>query len=320
MDDAAARLDTGEVTAAAGWRIGRASLGFILDVIALSRGPSDIMDPLILTVVLEANVAAINQDPELQHRFAAVHAPPPDAIRRPVSMSAVAASLRLPYETVRRRITRLAEAGACTLTARGVLISAARVSDPAYLAVATARYERLRRFYFDVAALGALPDSPPEGGPPIPEPPVRLANRVISEYMLRVMDQMMRRTGSPLTGLVLLEMARANAEHLAPDSKEIEGPLPDAARQPVRTLTLAKRLGLPRETVRRHVARLDAQGFCRSAQGGRLAALEQLSMPHARGHGLGDNLTNLQRMFAKLAALGVIAYWEAQAEAARAAI
>jgi DNA-binding Lrp family transcriptional regulator len=314
MDDAFVSLAT--IAAATGWRVGRASLGFILDTIAVSRGANDILDPLILSVVLEANVAAISQDPVLQRRYASVDAPPPDELRRAVSISAVAASLRLPYETVRRRISRLAKSGACSITPRGVMITAERVSDPAYLVVATARYERLRRFYRELKALGVLSNLPrPPADVAITEPPIRIGNRAISEYMLRVMDQMMLRLGDPLTGLILLEMARANAEHLPVQSVAVEGPVPDAARHPIRTLTLAKRLGLPSETVRRHVARLEQEGFCRRVDGGRLAALEQLAKPDGRGHGLEDNMSNVQRLFAKLASLGVVAFWDAEENA-----
>ncbi|MDE2488721.1 MAG: hypothetical protein KGO51_15110 [Alphaproteobacteria bacterium] len=314
MDDAPFNLAT--TVAATGWRAGRASLGFVLDIMALSRGENDVIDPLILSVVLEANVAAVSQDPQQQLRYASIDAPPPDEVRRPVSVSAVAASLRLPYETVRRRISRLAASGACTITPRGVLITAARVSDPAYLVIATARYERLRRFYRELKALGLLTNLPqPLAAAPLPAAPVRIGNRAISEYMLRVIDQMMRRLGDPVTGLILLEMARANAEHLPDEAVAIEGPVPDDMRHPIRTLTLAKRLGLPSETVRRHVAKLERQGFCRRLERGRLAALEQLALPDGRGHGLADNLSNLQRLFSKLATLGVTAFWDAEAEA-----
>jgi DNA-binding Lrp family transcriptional regulator len=310
MDDAAANLDARELAATAGWRVGRASLGLILDIIAISRGAGDVVDPLILTVVLEANVAVVSQDAELQHRYAALDSPPPDEVRRPVSVSAVAASLRMPYETVRRRIARLAQAGACTITPKGVLISAARVSDPAYVLIATARYERLKRFYFEVRDL--VPQAGPAAAPPLAAPPVRIANRLISEYMLRIIDLMMRRLGDPVTGLILLEMGRANAEHLGGGAVDVEAPMPDAARIPIRTLTLARRLGLPPETVRRHVARLEAEGLCRKVAGGRLAALEPLSREETGVHGLGDNLANVQRLIGKLAALGVTAFWEAE--------
>jgi DNA-binding Lrp family transcriptional regulator len=296
------------------WRIGRASLGFILDNFAIGRGTGDILDPMILAVILEANVAPINQDAELSRRYATLDAPPPDALRRPVSVNAVAASLRLPYETVRRRIAKLAATGACVAGPRGVIVPASAVQTPAYVAAATYRYERLKAFYRELMALGALeagalqaPDAPTYAAPPI-----RAANRAVSEYLLRVIEAIMRRLGDPLTGLVLLEMARANAEHLPAAASEIEAPMPDEARRPVSALELSRRLGLPPETVRRHVRRLEAEDFCRRTRGGRLAALEQLGRGPGGVHGLADNLQNVQRLFARCAALGIVGYWEAQ--------
>ncbi|MDB5417842.1 MAG: hypothetical protein JWP50_1261 [Phenylobacterium sp.] len=297
------------------WRIARASLAFLLDVFAAGRDGGDIMGPLILSVIVEANVAPINQDPELSHRYATLDSPPPDELRRPVSINAVAASLRLPYETVRRRIAGMADTGAVVVTPRGVYVPTLTVDDPFRLAAATYRYERLKAFYLELKALGALDDvsvRPPEA-PTYPAPPIRAGVRLISEYTLRVIDQIMRRLGDPLTGLILLEMARANAEHLPSGATRIDRPMPDAQRKPIPVLALSRRLGLPPETTRRHVRRLEAEGFCRRVRGGRLAALEQLGQRGDGAHGLDENLHNVQRLFAKAAALGVLAYWEDEA-------
>ena len=100
------------------WRIGRASIGFLLDTFAASRAGGDVVDPLILAVILEANIAPVTNDPQLAPKYAALDDPPPEDLRRAVSINAVAASLRLPYETVRRRVGRLAKLGACVITSR----------------------------------------------------------------------------------------------------------------------------------------------------------------------------------------------------------
>lgn len=297
------------------WRIGRASLAFLLDVFATGRQGGDIVDPLILSVIIEANIAPINQDPELSRRYATLDSPPPNELRRPVSINAVAASLRLPYETVRRRIAKMADTGIVVIAPRGVYVPTFAVDDPFRLAIATYRYERLRAFYAELKALRALDDiavRPPEA-PTYPAAPIRAANRVISEYTLRVIDQIMRRLGDPLTGLILLEMARGNVEQLPDGATRVDRPLPDAVRKPIPVLTLSKRLGLPPETTRRHVRRLEAEGFCRRVRGGRLAAVEQLGQNQDGVHGLGENLQNVQRLFARSAALGILAFWEDEA-------
>jgi DNA-binding Lrp family transcriptional regulator len=296
------------------WRIGRASLGFILDIFTLTREGGDILGPLISSVIIEANVSLINQDPELSRRYAARDAPPPDELRRPISINAIAASLRLPYETVRRRVAAAIAAGTCVATPKGVYVPTAALYGPDWDVVGLPRYERLKEFYFELKALSAFAGAslPTSAVPVHTSPPVRAGNRAIAEYTLRIIEGLMRRIGDPLTGIILLEMTRANAEPTDRAHFAMDAPLPDAIRTPINTLALARRLGLPPETVRRHVAKLDAAGFCRKVSGGRLAALEQLGQGPGGNHGLAENLQNVQRLFAKCAALGLVAYWEAE--------
>lgn len=299
------------------WRIGRATIGFLLDIIAMGRGAGDIIDPLIIGVTLAANVAPIEQDFELSVRYATVDALPPEDLRRPVSVNAVAASLMLPYETVRRRVQRMSENGALVTTSRGVYVPAEIVDNPFFLATAAARYERLRALYFELKALGVLDGLVrPNDVPTYDTPPIRAANRAISEYVLRFVEAVMRHVGDPVSGLIMLEMGRANAENLDAVDMLTEGPIPDARRTPISMLELSRRVGLPAETVRRHVKKLIAAGYCRSVKGGCLAAVERLGVSNAAGfNGLADNLVNLQRLFARCALLGIIARWETEAAA-----
>lgn len=297
------------------WRVGRATIGFLLDMLTIGRSDAlDIVDTLIMTVVVDANVAPINQDNELGARYATLEDAPPDELRRPVSVNSVAGSLQLPYETVRRRIARLVEMGALVSTSRGIVAPAFIMHGPLYDPPAIARYERLRALYFELKSLGVLDPGQllVNDTPGYSRPPIRAANRAVSEYLLRVVEAIMRAVGDPLSGLVLLEMGRANAEHLDPIERQVEGPLPDEHRTPVSALELARRCGLPAETVRRHVQSLEAAGFCRRVKGGRLAAVERLARRPGQGHGLAENFQNLQRLFQRCAALGVIAYWESE--------
>ncbi len=95
----------------------RLSLIFMLDIVDLSDLGGEPIDPLIISVISSASVAPISHDTRLEHAYATVEAPPPDDVRRPVSISAVARSAGLPFETVRRRIGHLVEAGLCELSA-----------------------------------------------------------------------------------------------------------------------------------------------------------------------------------------------------------
>lgn len=296
------------------WRLGRASLDFILDTFNLSRNGGDMLGPVITSVIIQANVAPITQDPELSHRYATLDAPPPDELRRPLSVNAVAASLQLPYETVRRRVAAMIADGTCVATPKGVYVPAAALVGAEYDAVAIARYERLRAFYFELKALNAFAGTSlaVSGVPTYDRPPVRAGNRAVAEYTLRVIEVIMRRIGDPLSGLLLLEMARANGEAAGGAPRSMDAPLPDELRTPINALALARRAGLPAETVRRYVAKLDASGFCRKVKGGRLAALEQLGAGPNGDHGLAENLQNVHRLFAKCASLGLVGYWEGE--------
>ena len=295
------------------------TIGFLMDIIALGRGPTDMMDALILTVVVEANVAPVSADLELSVRYATYDNPPPEDLRRPVSVNAISGSLMLPYETVRRRIARMVEAGAMVSTPRGVYVPTAVVNNPDYLAAATARYERLRRLYFEMKALGLLDAGleRPNDVPGYDAPPIRAANRAISEYFLRMIEAVMRGVGDPLRGVIILEMGRANAESLDAVDLQTEGPIPDDRRKPVSMLELSRRIGLPAETVRRQVKKLIELGMCRAVKGGCLAATERLGFTNDRGfNALAENLKNLQRLFARCATLGIVAHWEKEAAGA----
>lgn len=314
----AAQTDMVPALTGAHWILTRLSMGLMLDCAQITRrGRDDVLDPLILTAVVEANVAPINQDARLQQLYGILAAPPPDELRRPVSINAVAQSLGLPFETVRRRIAQLAERGACVVGSKGVVVPAAVLSSPEYAEVAQARYQRLRRFYYDLKALGALAEIPATPGPPLDEAdriaaaaaPVRIANRMLSEYFLRVMEMLMRTVGDPLSGLILMALARANIEHLPAAALAEPGPFPQAERRPVRRSLIAQRLHLPAETVSRRLKALEADGYCRTTPDGVLFLAERVARPEPLRL-IHDNAANVQRLFARLARYGVVELWD----------
>jgi DNA-binding IclR family transcriptional regulator len=92
----------------------------------------------------------------------------------------------------------------------------------------------------------------------------------------------------------------------------VDAPLSDADRTPVTIAMLARRVGLPAETVRRRVAKLEADGYCRRLSSGWLADLTQLDSGRGAGRGLSRVLSAVHFLIGRSAALGVIGYWEAQ--------
>jgi predicted ArsR family transcriptional regulator len=82
----------------------------------------------------------------------------------------------------------------------------------------------------------------------------------------------------------------------------------DEIRQPVTVAGLADRIGLPHETVRRHVVRLEGLGALERRPGGFIAPAAALGRPELQQAVIG-NVANLQRLFAALAQLGVLDLW-----------
>jgi DNA-binding Lrp family transcriptional regulator len=238
-----------------------------------------------------------------------------------VSVSAVAASLGLPFETVRRRLNRLAKAGECVIGPKGVLVPTERLMAPDYVQIALARYERTRRLYHDLSAMGAVP--PPSEAPPPAPPlaqggvPVRLCNRLLSEYFLRSVEILMRAHGDPVTVLIILGLVRANLAALSPASRAAPGILPESQRIPVRRSALAQQLGMPTETVRRRLLELEQRGFCRSTPGGVLISIEAVTRPDA-WELMQENYVNLSRFFGRLRRFGLLDLWDSDLRTAHA--
>lgn len=297
-------------------RLARLTLEYLLDSIEISRGGGDIVDRLLVAAIIDANVGPIKQDASLQSAYAAIDAAPPETLFRPVSINAVAQSLGLPFETVRRRVSRLADAGACVVTPRGLLVPQANLATPAFKAMSLARYERLRRFYLDLSAQDALPDvqRAPAGRTPPGDAPVRVANRVLAEHLMRFIESVMARIGDPLTGMVALHVARQNVQHIPPAGLGGDGQALAAQARPVTSRRLGALLNIPPETVRRRTAALVQSGVCRRTPAGVIVAFEQIERPEVVQF-VEESAANVRRLFARLDRLGVLSAWDAEGNA-----
>lgn len=295
----------------------RLANGFALDLVKLGGFGRDVIDGLLLCAIAQTNVAQVSRSPELQRRYATLDQPPPDDIRRPVSISALANSLRIPFETVRRRISALVDVGVVKTTPKGVIVPTAPLTSPFYRMGAEAQYNLVRNLYFRLRGIGLLADLPQPDGPGFdPEnPPVRLVMRLSSDYLLRLADPITLYVGDLVTGLVLMDVIHANTEHL-PDSEGGEadagwsptGFVPDDQRKPVRPTTLSERLGIPPETVRRHIQRLLDSDRCERRENGILIPSRVLARDPFVQYMM-DNQSHLHRMYAGLADFGVLTEW-----------
>ena len=82
----------------------------------------DIVAAIVVAGIIAANVAAITADPVLGARYAAEDNPPPDSLRQPVTVRALAREVRLPFETVRRRTAALIATGTVVDCGDGVIV------------------------------------------------------------------------------------------------------------------------------------------------------------------------------------------------------
>src|SRR4051812_10751470 len=138
----------------------RLANAFALDLVKLGGFGRDVIDGLLMAAISQANVAQITRNPELQRAYAALDEVPPDGLRRPVSISATANSLKIPFETARRRIAALIELGVVRIEGRGVIIPQGPLNSPFYRMAAEAHYALVRNLYFRLRGIGLLDDLP----------------------------------------------------------------------------------------------------------------------------------------------------------------
>ena len=305
----------------------RLANGFALDMVKLGGFGRDVIDGLLLVAISQANIAQITRNPDLQRTYATLDQPPPDDLRRPVSISAIANSLRIPFETARRRITSLVDANILVVADRGVILPTAPLTSPFYRMGVEANYNLVRNLYFRLRGIGLLEDlpQPPAMAFDPQNPPVRLIIRHSSDYLLRLAEPITIHMGDLVTGLLLMDMIHANTEHLldtegGTDDANLpaEGFVPDSQRKPVRNTTLARRLGIPQETVRRHIRRLLDADQCERNGDGYVVPARILARPPFVQFML-DNQSHLHRLYAALADFGVLTEWEREIIALRGA-
>lgn len=84
---------------------------------------------------------------------------------RRVAVARVAELVRLPHETVRRKVARLEAAGHCRRTPEGLETPPDLLDRPAWAAFCETNLSDLRRFFADLQALGVIDAWKGQGGP-----------------------------------------------------------------------------------------------------------------------------------------------------------
>jgi hypothetical protein len=112
--------------------VNRLSVDYILRSVRLisEHAGGDLMAGLVLRAIVAANAGYLDQDARTFGQYAALDDAPPDDVRRPVSILAVAGSLGMPYETTRRYVIKLQKAGLVIKVRGGVLAPSSGMLRP----------------------------------------------------------------------------------------------------------------------------------------------------------------------------------------------
>lgn len=262
-----------------------------------SQAMGEVNSAAIMIALMSANIAHIDNDPELRHAYAAYDSAPPDDIRRPATGLAVAKRLALPRETVRRQIKALVEAGLCQKTQGGYLVPLARINSLAHRTSAATNLADVRQLLRDLQRLA------PEGGWPVvtrgspadlfPDPPLRLVNRRTAEFGLDLMTHLAAAAGGYEEFVAYMAIVEATDRHA-------EGEPPRSASVNM----IAQSLGMPYESVRRRVARVAERGLIARTGRGYTAGVEWGEDPALQTL-VRANTRALRRLFGDLARFGV---------------
>lgn len=245
---------------------------------------ADLVTALTFLTISRANVRELTDDRELAQEFSALEAVPPDDLRHGVSVYAVARDLGVPYETVRRHVRKLRDAGVVDSGPEGLTIPQRVYASPNQIQAVEENWTLARTFVADAVRMGLAapgPHAPPQAD--VRRQVVRLS----IVYFLDSLGVIGRALDlDALSGMIFLAIGRGNLSYFAHDP-EARAPYagigsipPDELRRPVSTYAVSRSLNLPYETTRRYGLKLIEQGWVeRNANGGLLVPASVVARP-----------------------------------------
>lgn len=285
MTEAVAIIEQDETAADRRRRLGLLSCGFLIDQANIGVSGLTAVDILLVLAINQANIAPLTREAAARSAYGGLGAPAPDEERRPVSISAIAHSLGLPFETTRRHIRAMEARGVCTVSSRGVIVPASFLQSDSYIETVVTGHGRLKLFYAAARREGLVDPLPPSAFPAEGAEPIRAAARLRADYALRTAEVLMSLTGDIVAALVYLGLL-------------------DCDGRPTTIAALSRRLAVPEETVRRRIAEMTERGFCARTPQGLVLTSEATTEAF-----FAANAANAQRLFAALAERGVLEGW-----------
>ena len=198
----------------------------------------------------------------------------PDEARIPITVTRLAKATGLPFESTRRVVQRLIDAGACVRVPGGVIVPKAFTMRPTTIDAVVANLGYMRRFVSDLEAAGLVEEAPASLHTQKHAAAVRGRATLSTEFGLRALRLLIETYGDLQSGIVAQTIITANTAHL--DTRKGEGRRyagaddipPDDVRRPISVSRLADSVGLPFETMRGQVNRLLDAGICVRTDGG----------------------------------------------------
>jgi DNA-binding Lrp family transcriptional regulator len=273
----------------------------------------DLRAGLLAQAIHTANVAALDHTDE-GRSAAGPGGIFPDELRRPIGIARLADSTGLPFESTRRIVQRLIDAGECRRVEGGVILPGAAEERPWRIRAVTSNVSYVRRFMRDLQAAGLDAAAPPVGSQAPAsayddDAVARIVSMLSSEYVLRALQLLADTYGDIRAGIVAQTIVTANTAHL--DAPKGEGwryagvneTPPDEVRRPISVARLAESLGLPYETMRGQARRLIDRGVCVRVRGGLIVPRAVLEQPAAARSALA-NVGYVRKFMRDLHAVG----------------
>lgn len=290
---------------------GRLGMSFFLGYLRIVGEDHDLLDGLILLAIGQANVEHLDREPDPRDQHGDIDDPPSETALRPITVNALAATLRLPFETVRRRVGRLSSTGDCVLVKRGAMLPPRTWASQRWRFRAFTVHQQARNLYLALRDLGVL--RPLATRAASRRIPLLALERMAASYALRQLNSLSARLKDPALGLLLIHVIRASTDHLDDTYAEFaehDDLIGDSLRRPAPIALLASRMGAPYETIRRHSQQLLKDGWiARDSAGGFYLTREMLRAEHW-AEARRENVVNLNRLMSSLGEAGILSTWQ----------
>lgn len=128
----------------------RASEGYFVQIVKLLSEVTggDLVKGILFISIIHANTEILRRMDASSHAFTTTDGMPPDEMRQPVSVYALAKGLGMPYETTRRYVARLIDEGLCVKVQGkgGIIVPGSVLANPRMVTLSNRHYAQIMKF------------------------------------------------------------------------------------------------------------------------------------------------------------------------------